>query len=144
MNQGFIGIPKNYIVSSKLAANVGYLLKKTVSPTPGTGGGYGTAETVSPPSNVRGIVPLSATITWGGSFATGETVTVRITATFSDGTTASITKSATATGTQSLNPVDLQGLFKDGVYITQLAVDASSDQSSTSVTVSVDIYGISL
>lgn len=144
MSQGFTGIPDGYIKSLKLAPNVGYLLAKSVTPTPGTSGSYGSAETISVPSNARGIIPLSISITWGGSFLTGETVTVRITATFSDNSTQSITKSATATGTQDLNPADLQGLFKDGVYITQLSIDASSDQASTSVTVTVDVYGFSL
>jgi len=124
-------------------ANLGVHWVKTASPTPGTGGAYGTAVALTPPAN-KSIVPLSASLTWGGTFATGETVTIRLTATFSDGTTASITRSATATGTVLLNPADLQGLMKDGVYITQIAVDSSSSATSTTVTTSITIYGLSL
>jgi hypothetical protein len=122
---------------------LGYLWVKTANPTPGTGGAYGAAVALTPAAN-KGIVPLSASLTWGGTFATGETVTIRITAKFSDGTSASITRSATAPGTVRLNPADLQGLFKDGVYITEIDVDSSSSAASTSVTTSVTIYGVEI
>jgi hypothetical protein len=116
---------------------------KTASPTPGTGGAYGTAVALKPGTK-RGVVPLSASLTWGGTFGTGETVTIRLTAKFSDNTTASITRSATATGTVLLNPADLKDLFKDGVYITEIDVDSSSSASSTSVTTSATIYGLEI
>jgi hypothetical protein len=122
---------------------MGYLWVKTASPTPGTGGAYGTAVALTPTTN-KSIVPLSASLTWGGTFGTDETVTIRITAKFSDGTSASITKNATATGTVLLNPADLQGLFKNGIYITEIDVDSSSSASSTSVTTSVTIYGLEI
>ena len=122
---------------------LGYLWVKTASPTPGTGGAYGSAVTLRPAAN-KSIVPLSAKLSWGGTFATGETVTIRITAKFSDGTSASITRSATATGTALLDTADLQGLFKDGVYITEISVDSSSSASSTSVTTSATIYGLEI
>jgi len=116
---------------------------KRASPTPGVGGAYGTAVALKPGA-MRGVVPLSASLTWGGTFGTGETVTIRLTAKFSDGTSANITRSATATGTVLLNNADLQGLFKDGVYITEIDVDSSSSASSTSVTTSATIYGIEI
>ena len=121
----------------------GYLWVRTASPTPGTGGAYGTAVVLTPATN-KSVVPLSASLTWGGTFATGETVTIRITAKFSDGTSASITKSATATGTVLLNSADLQGLFKNGVYITEIDVDSSSSATSTTVTTSATIYGVEI
>lgn len=122
---------------------LGFLWVKTASPTPGTGGAYGSAVALKPATN-KSIVPLSASLTWGGTFGTGETVTIRITAKFSDGTSASITKSATATGTVLLNQADLQGLFKDGVYITEIDVDSSSSATSTSATTSATIYGLEI
>jgi len=122
---------------------LGILWVKTASPTPGTGGAYGTAVALTPAAN-KSIVPLSASLTWEGTFATEETVTIRLTAKFSDGTSASITKSATATGTVLLNPADLQGLMKDGVYITEIDVDSSSSATSTTVTTSTTVYGIEI
>jgi hypothetical protein len=119
----------------------GYLWVKSASPTPGTGGAYGAAVVLTPATN-KSIVPLSASLTWGGTFGAGETVTIRITAKFSDGTSANITRSATATGTVLLNPADLQGLFKDGVYITEIDVDSSSSAASTTVTTSATVYGL--
>jgi hypothetical protein len=71
-------------------------------------------------------------------------VTIRLTAKFSDGTSASITKSATATGDVYLNPTDLQGLMKDGVYIAEIDVDSSSSAASTTVTTSATVFGLSL
>jgi hypothetical protein len=115
---------------------------KTASPTPGVGGAYGSAVALTPPAN-KSIVPLSAALTWGGTFGT-ETVTIRLKVKFSDGTTANITKSAAAAGSQTLNPADLQGLMKDGVYITEVDVDSSSTAASTNVTTSATIYGLSL
>jgi hypothetical protein len=123
--------------------SLGVHFVKTASPTPGTGGAYGTAVALKPPAN-KSIVLLSASLTWGGTFGTGETVTIRITAKFSDGTSANITRSATATGTVLLNPADLQGLMKDGVYITEVDVDSSSSLASTTVTTSATIYGLGI
>jgi len=116
---------------------------KSASPTPGVGGAYGSAVALTPPAN-KSIVPLSAALTWGGTFGSGETVTIRLTAKFSDNTTANITKSATTTGSQALNSADLQGLMKDGVYITEVDVDSSSSAASTSVTTSATVYGLSI
>jgi hypothetical protein len=122
---------------------LGYHFVKTASPTPGVGGSYGSAVAIAAPTN-KSLVLLSASLTWGGTFGTGETVTIRLTAKFSDGTTSNITKSATATGSQTLNTADLQGLMKDGVYVTEVDVDSSSSADSTTVTTSATIYGLSL
>ena len=124
-------------------AQLGYHFVKSASPTPGVSGVYGTAVAISAVSN-KSIVLLSASLTWGGTFGTGETVTIRLTVKFSDGTTANITKSATATGSLALNPADLQGLMKDGVYVTEVDVDSSSSAASTSVTTSVTVYALAV
>jgi len=117
------------------------LYKQTASPTPGTSGAYGSAVNLTPDTNFKAIFIDSITLTWGGTFGSGETVTIRITVTFSDGTTANITRSATATGSVALNPADLQGLYKHGVYINKISIDSSSSASSTSVTTSATVYG---
>jgi hypothetical protein len=121
---------------------LGILFVKTASPTPGTSGAYGTAVALKPPTN-KSIVPLLASLTWGGTFGTGETVTIRITAKFSDGTSASKTQSSTSTGTMLLDLVYLIDIIsKDGVYITEIDIDSSSSIASTTVTTSATIYGL--
>jgi hypothetical protein len=124
-------------------AQLGYHFVKSASPTPGVSGAYGTAVAITAQAN-KSIVLLSATLAWGGTFGTGETVTIRLTAKFSDNTTANITKSATETGSLTLNPADLQDLMKDGVYVTEVDVDSSSDAASTSVTTSVTVYALAV
>jgi hypothetical protein len=141
-NTGVVTIASGAVTSDK-TKYLGVLFVKTADPTPGTSGNYGTSVSLTPLTN-KSIVPLSASLTWGGTFGSGETVTIRITATFSDGTSANITESASSTGTVYLNPVDLQGLMKDGVYITKIDVDSSSDSASTSVTTSVTVYGLQI
>jgi len=128
------------------ASDVSYktpLVSASVSPTVGTGGSAGAASTVlAPTSGHVGVVPLGGSVVFGGTFASGETVTVTITATFSDNTTASITKSATATGTVELTTADLFGIVKNGTYITKVEATAASSASSTSATVTVSMWGI--
>jgi len=122
---------------------LGYQIVKTASPTPGTGGSYGTAVDITPATN-KTIVPLFIKTTTGGTYATGETITIRITVTFSDGTTASVTKDHTATGDIWLSDSEVASLMKDGVYVSKISVDSTSDQSSTSVTTDVTVYGIEI
>ena len=122
---------------------LGYQLVKTASPTPGTGGSYGSAVDITPATN-KTIVPLFIKTTTGGTYATGETVTIRITVTFSDGTTANVTKNHTATGDIWLSGSEIASLMADGVYITKISIDSTSDQASTSVTTEATIYAIEI
>jgi len=124
-------------------ANLGVLRVWTASPTPGTGGAYGSAAAFKPSAN-KAMAPLWIVLTWGGTFATGETVTIRLTVKFSDGTTVTFTKSGTAAGSYWLTDADKASLWKDSVYITEIDVDSSSSATSTSVTTSASIYGLEL
>jgi hypothetical protein len=130
-------------VTPAKTANLGVLRVWTASPSPGTGGAYGAAVSMVPSAN-KAMVPLWVRLSWGGTFATAETVTIRLTAYFSDGTTATLTKSATAAGDYWLTDAEKTLLWKDGVYITRIDVDSASSASSTSVTTSVAIYGLEL
>jgi hypothetical protein len=130
-------------VTPAKTANLGVLRVWTASPTPGTGSAYGSAVALKPSAN-KAMVPLWIVLTWGGTFATGETVTIRLTVKFSDGTTATFTKSGTATGSYWLADSDKSSLWKDSVYITEIDVDSSSSATSTSVTTSASIYGLEL
>lgn len=103
----------------------------------GTGGVYGAATAFTPTSGmIRGF---DVNINIGGTFATGETVTVKIETAFSDGTTAFVEKSFTATGSLALGATDKIALVKGGVYITKINAYANSSAASTTVTCSVDV-----
>jgi hypothetical protein len=115
----------------------------SASPTPGTGGAYGSAVALTPASN-KSIVPLMVKLTWGGTFAAGETVTIRLTVKFSDGSTKTFTKSGTATGDYWLTDADKASIWGNNVYVTEIDVDSSSSAASTSVTTSATIYGIEI
>jgi hypothetical protein len=87
---------------------------------------------------------LGANIVFGGTFGSSETVTLQKTVTYSDGTSTSITKTATASGTVTLSVSDFLTLVKDGVYITQTSYQSQSNIANSQVTVSVNRYGMYL
>jgi hypothetical protein len=105
----------------------------------GTGGAYGSATAITTLSG-RVTYPR-VKITWGGTFGTGETVTVKVEAVYSDGSTAYVEKSATATGSLWLTDDDILALITQGKDIVKLNVYAKTNLSSTTVTVTVDAYG---
>jgi len=140
---GIDPLPPNAIDRTQIKA-LGVFNVATASPTPGTGGTYGAAVTISPATAGKSLVPVAATLTWGGTFASGETVTIRITATYNDSTTASVTRSATVTGSIVMNPADLSALYANGKYIAQLSIASSSSAASTSVTTAVAIYSLEI
>jgi hypothetical protein len=110
-----------------------------VSVAVGTGGAYGSASAITSRSGV--ITYPRVKITWGGTFGTGETVTVRVEAVYRDGSTAYVEKSATATGSLWLTDDDILALITLGKDIVKLNVYAKSSATSTTVTVTVDAYG---
>jgi len=161
-----------------LSSNNGYFVNEGVqwqgwpslsiysgSPTPGTGGAYGSAVTLfnnsSTPRSM--IVPLFLSITWGGTFASGETVSVEVNFTIVYGTgsqttlgTGTLTASATSTGTQNFGCKEIYAVIApylnsnynygpggsyNNQYISQITAQAASSASSTSVTVAVTVVG---
>jgi len=114
----------------------------SASPTVGTGGALGDAVDLAPPSGFGRLHPFSVKIEVGGTVASGETITVRVTAVYSDGTSSYVDKSYTATGTYYLDIGDLHELYKDGVYITKLRAQAASSETSTSATVTVEVAAL--
>ena len=137
---GSAGIIVDGNVSAGTIKSGNVLLKKSASPTVAPSGTTPTEVTVvEPDANHEQVIPLGGSVTAGGTFGTNETVTVTIIAHYSDGTTGSITKTFTATGTQDLTSADIVALVKDGVYITSIGAEASSSLTSTSATVSVEI-----
>jgi len=81
-------------------------------------------------------------ITWGGTFVSGETVTVKIIFNYIDGQQLSITKSATAPGSYWLTYDDLLNLYNYFNILESIVVQAMSSAPSTQVTVTIDaIFG---
>jgi len=114
------------------------LLNKTATPT--VANSPTEVTVVAPDANHDQVIPIGGSIVVGGTFASGETVDVTIIAHYSDGTTGSITKSYTATGTTDLSLSDIVSLIKDGVYITEIGAEAKTSLTTpSSVTVSVTI-----
>ena len=114
----------------------------SASPTVGTGGSFGDAVDLAPSSGYGRLHPFSVKIDVGGTVASGETITVRITALYSDDTSSYVDKSYTATGTYYLDIGDLHELYKDNVYITKLQAQAASSEASTSATVTVEVAAL--
>jgi len=136
-------LPPYSIDRSQINA-LGVLNVGTAIPLMGTGGRYAPPAPIYPQDLKKSLVPLAATLTWEGTFGSGETVTIRITAVYNDGTSASITRSATAAGSISLNPADLAELYAHGKYITRLEVASVSSAPTTSVTTRVTIYALEI
>jgi hypothetical protein len=136
------GIAK-YGANTVVKGNIGYdteSFKVTgLSVAVGTGNAYGSASAITTLSG-RVTYPR-VKITWGGTFGTGETVTVKVEAVYTDGTTAYVEKSATATGSIWLTDDDVLSLITQGKDIVKLNVYAKTNLSSTTVTVTVDAYG---
>jgi parallel beta-helix repeat protein len=107
--------------------------------TVGTNGVYSGPTTIATPSG-RVVLP-KVKITWSGTFSTGETVTVKVEAVYTDGSTTYVEKSATATGSLWLTDDDVMTLVAHGKDIVKLNIYAKTNLSTTSVTVTVDAYG---
>ena len=93
---------------------------------------YGTATTWAPDAGYAAILLRGVNVTSSGTFGS-ETLTVKVTATFSDSTTANVTKTFTAAGVSAdLSVTDIANLFKDGVKLSSLAVAAESSLAAGS------------
>jgi parallel beta-helix repeat protein len=129
----------NTVVKGNIGYDTENFKASGLSVTVGTGGAYGSATAITTPSG-RVTYPR-VKITWGGTFGTGETVTVKVEAVYTDGSTAYVEKSATATGSLWLTDDDIMSLITQGKDIVKLNVYAKTNLSSTTVTVTVDAYG---
>jgi hypothetical protein len=119
-----------------------FINKSGSSVSAGTGGSYGSESTVSPDTGFNSIIPFKVRAVVGGTFASGETVTVRYRFYWSDGTTTDVTTSVTATGNYDLDMPTIALNLKNGVYCTKITVAGASSASSTSVTVQCAVYGV--
>jgi len=128
-----------YRVRNNIGYYTDYFKTTGLSVPVGTGGAYGSASEIT--SLSWAIAFPKTKITWGGIFNTGETVTVKVEAVYTDGITAYVEKSATAVGSLWLTDDDVLSLITQGKDIVKLKVYAKSSATSTSVTVTVDAYG---
>jgi len=131
-------IPKN-VVLDNLNYPTDIFVYTNQSVPIGTGNTYGSPVALVSPSGIIRYPRIQ--ITWGGTFAAGEIVSVQITAVYNDGTTASIIKSATATGSLWLTDDDIIQLMSQGKIITRIDISASTNQASTQATVTINAYG---
>jgi hypothetical protein len=129
----------NIVVKDNYGFDVESFKSAGLSISIGVNGAYGSAKEIFSRSGV--ITYPRVKITWGGTFGTGETVTVKVEAVYSDNTTAYVEKSATSTGSLWLTDDDILSLITQGKDIVKLNVYAKSSAASTSVTVTVDAYG---
>lgn len=130
------------IQSSKIASQKMYNKSNASNPS-ATASTYGTAVALTPPTGFAALMPIGMNIVFGGTFG-AETVTANVTVTYSDSTTASITKTATAVGTTTLSTTDFLSLAKDGVYINNISVKSQSTIASSAATVTFNQYGFYL
>jgi hypothetical protein len=127
------------IQSSKIASQKIYN-KSTVANPSATANTNGTQVDLTPPSGFASIVPLGMNIVIGGTVGS-ETITAQVIATYSDSTTATLSKTFTATGTTALTTTDFITLFKDGVFINKLSVVSKTTIASTAATVTYNHIG---
>jgi hypothetical protein len=130
-----------YIQQFYKKLTIGYESFKStgVSVPIGLNDNYGNPAVVTSPKGY--FINPRVKITWGGTFGTGETVTVAVIFYYNDGTYAGIEKSATAPGSMWLTDDDYLALVTQGEDITQLRFHAKTNLASTSVTVTIDCYG---
>lgn len=102
----------------------------------------GPATDINPGSGYTRLAGIfHASLTSGGTFGV-ETLTVRITATFSDGTTAFVEKTFTGGGQETaLASADVFVLMKDSVSVNKYAIQAKSDLASSSATAGAKFGG---
>jgi hypothetical protein len=128
-------------LSDVVFSPIARMFAKSISLTPSLGGSYGTPVTITPPSG-KGWIPLFVKLSWTGTFASGETVTIEIVLTYSDDTTATYVKDSSATMDYWLDTSEIASLFKDDCYVKQIDVYAATNKTSTSVNCSVYLFGI--
>ena len=106
-----------------------------------TGGTYGAVTNLAPALDYPFIKPLSMDLVFGS--VSGETVTVQLVVTYSDGTTTTITSfTASSSSTTALTNAQLRGLYKTGVVITNIAINCKSSIGSSTATLEVKSHGI--
>lgn len=101
----------------------------------------GTAVTLLPPTGFMSLFPSAGIdVVFGGTFG-AETVTATVKATYSDATTVTAIKTATAARTAIFTNADIRTLIKDGLYIQEIDVYSQSSIASSVATVTFNHAG---
>ena len=112
----------------------------------GTSNSYGTGSDITPDSGYYSIIPHKISATIGGTVGTGETVYARVVITFDNTTADQILPAKTPgtgnTGTVTWDLTEIADAYIDGGKITKISIQAASDQSSTSATVTGNVKGV--
>jgi hypothetical protein len=127
--------------SNRWISGVGSLFRKENVPIPvGLSNQYGSAEGIhARPLTISSFKPR---IQVKGTFAYGETVTVRFRLELLDNTVSgSIEKTFTTEQTIWLNDYDMLRLYPSQNVIWAILVDAKSSVAATDVTVKIDVFG---
>jgi hypothetical protein len=111
-------------------------------PPSGVNDTYATHTGVVAPTGLSYIELLRIKLIWGGTFASGETVTIKVLANHADGTTTFIEKSATSASNIWLTDDDFVSLIKSGTRILNLYLYTKSNLASSTVTKSVRVIAI--
>ena len=122
-------------------SSIGTAFERQNIPVPvGVNGQYSVNATIQTlPLTISSFTPQ---IQVGGTFASGEVVTVRIRLQFADNVVSnSVTKTFNSTGSVWLTDDDMMQLYPSQDVIWAVVVDAQSNMASTSTTVSVSGYG---
>jgi len=130
-----------YNPSSNWVSGLGSIFRRTNVDVPvGSSGEYGTVENIhARPLTISSFKPR---IRVQGSFADGETVTVRIRLELLDNAiTAGVEKTFTNSSTLWLDDDDMLKLFPSQNVIWAILVDAKSTSATTNVEVQIDVYG---
>jgi len=126
---------------SKWISGLGSIFRKESINIPiGVSNQYGATEDIhARPLTISSFKPR---LRVQGSFADGETVTVRIRLELLDNTiSASVEKTFTTSSTVWLSDADMLRLFPSQNVIWAILVDAKSNLESTDVVVKIDVYG---
>jgi len=116
--------------------------KNSASIPVGVNGAYGDRTNVIDCSSyLAALRTPKVKVEWGGTFGSGETVTVKVIFHFIDDGEAYVEKSATAVGGVWLSDDDYFNLYPSFRAITAILAQAKTNLSSTSVTVTVKVYG---
>jgi hypothetical protein len=141
--QSPLAITYGAVVHGIIENNINYdsknFKKTNLSVAVGTDNTYGSATSIT--SRSLRITYPKIRITIGGTLASGEVITVKIEAVYSDSTTAYIEKSYTETGSEWISDDDVLNIISDTRDITKLNIYAKTNQTSTSATVTVNAYG---
>jgi len=128
----------NSLVKNDYAAR---LMAAAYTPAIGLNNTFGAYLYVTKPDGFTTYIPQQLKITTGGTYASGETITVHVEVGFFDyGTTLLVEKQFSAVGDYWFSASEIAGLLKDNTYIRNMKFQVRSNKTTSTATVSVTPY----